>query len=193
MLQIGAPPPEAFAACTVRDAAGTPHALADVWAHRPTLLRFIRHFGCIGCSEGIERLRPALPELDRLGVQVVLIGCGAPHFIAGFLQQQRLLYSPVRCFTDETLTAHRIAGLAHGAWGGWGPRGLYEQARAFVGGHVAGPIQGDPHQQAGAVLLDAAGVVRLVHRSRSLGDHPSARALLGAAIAIVADAQPLAR
>lgn len=193
MLQIGAPPPEAFGTCTVRDAASSPHALADVWAHRPTLLRFIRHFGCIGCSEGVERLRPVLPELDRLGVQVMLIGCGAPFFIADFLERQRLLYSPVRCLTDETLTAHRIAGLDHGAWGAWGPRGLYEQARAYVGGHVAGPVQGDPHQQAGAVLVDAAGVVRLVHRSRSLGDHLSERALLGAALAIAVDVQSLTR
>jgi peroxiredoxin len=188
VIEVGAPAPEALSRCTVRNAEGTPLALGDLWAHGPTLLYFVRHFGCIGCSEGLATLRPALGELERLGVRVVLVGCGAPHFIPAFLERHALLHAPLRCVTDETLTSQGLAGLAYGFRGGLGPRGLYEQARAFIGGHVAGPVQGDPRQQAGAVMLDGAGVVRLVHRNRSLGDHVPATTLVAAALAIWTDA-----
>jgi peroxiredoxin len=192
MIQPGAPAPEVFAGCAVKDAEGVATTLGQVWAERTTLLYFVRHFGCIGCSESLARLRPVLGELQRLEVQVVLVGCGSPRFIPDFLERHHLLSAPLRCVTDETLSAHQLAGLAYGPWGGWGPRGLFEQARAFLAGHQAGPVQGDPHQQAGAVLIDAAGRVRWVHRNRSLGDHASMTALLGAVLASWADAHPQA-
>lgn len=192
MIEAGAQVPEAFAGCTVRDADGVAISLGQVWAGRATLLYFVRHFGCIGCSESLARLHPLLGELERFEVQVVLVGCGSPIFIPHFLERQQLLSAPLRCVTDETLSAHRQAGLAYGAWGGWGPRALFEQVRAFFAGHQSGPVQGDPHQQAGAVLIDAAGRVRWMHRNRSLGDHASMTALLGAALASWADAHPQA-
>ena len=63
-------------------------------------------------------------------------------------------------------------------------------ARAFVGGHVAGPIEGDTKQQAGAVFVDEDTVVQLYHRAESLGDHVDTVQLVDAAIAACLSANP---
>jgi hypothetical protein len=55
---------------------------------------------------------------------------------------------------------------------------------------VAGPLEGDPQQQAGALLLDARGTLRWIHRSRSLGDHPPLGRVVAAALEAWASAHP---
>jgi hypothetical protein len=37
--------PDALANATVLDASGTPQRLASLWAQRPAVLVFVRHFG----------------------------------------------------------------------------------------------------------------------------------------------------
>jgi hypothetical protein len=37
--------PQALGAVTLPDAAGEPHRLAALWAERPVVLVFLRHFG----------------------------------------------------------------------------------------------------------------------------------------------------
>ena len=182
--------PERFLECQVIDSAGEAKSIGELTHQRTTLLLFMRHFGCIGCAEHVAELAPRFTELDQLGVRIVMIGCGSPRFIEPFIERQRLVGEPVDVFTDESLNAQRQAGLMYGRWGGFGPRGLFEQARAFVRGHVSGDVEGDAKQQAGALLVDAQGIVRLYHQSRSLGDHVDHVRLVDAALAVCLNANP---
>ena len=190
MLTPDAPPPPVLGACTVLTEAGEAVSLGELWAGQATLLWFTRHFGCIGCSEGVSLLAPHLAELARLDVRTVLVGCGAHPFITPFRTRKNLLHAPIECVTDESLAVQRAVGLGYGWWGGFGPIGLGQMARAFTQGHVSGPVEGDPRQQAGAVFLDHRGVVRLVHRSRTLGDHPKPDQILRVALAAWLAAHP---
>jgi len=184
------PLPDALLHCEVIDGEGQSVTIENVVKSRSTLLLFVRHFGCIGCSENIAHVSPRFQELHDLGVRNVIIGCGAPNFIQGFKERNRLFGQPVEVFTDPSLTAHGAAALRYGSWGGFGPRALFEMARAFVSGHVSGPIEGDTKQQAGAIFLDAEGQVQLFHRAESLGDHVNTIQLVETAMAMRVLAHP---
>ena len=184
------PLPDRLSECAVVDAHGTSHVLGSLIEGSAALLLFIRHFGCIGCSENISLMAPRFAELKELGVRVLIIGCGAPNFIDGFKERHRLLFSPAEIFSDESLASQTAAGLMYSAWGGFGPKGLYEMARAFVSGNVSSDIQGDIKQQAGAILVDGAGVVRLYHRNGSLGDHVDPAQVVDAALVSFVAANP---
>jgi hypothetical protein len=62
--------------------------------------------------------------------------------------------------------------------------------RAFVNGHVAQSPQGDIRQQAGAILVDASGIVRFYHRNKTLGDHAKGQEIMDTALAIWVAAHP---
>ena len=89
--------------CTVHSAIGDQTTVGELCSERCTLLLFVRHFGCIGCSENIGLLAPRFQELSGLGVRVVIIGVGAPSFIEGFQERHNLLFSPAEIFVDESL------------------------------------------------------------------------------------------
>jgi hypothetical protein len=184
------PLPTALLECSVVDGSGQASTFEEMTRSQPTLLLFVRHFGCIGCSENIALVAPRFGELHTLGVRNVIIGCGAPNFIQGFKERNRLFGQPVEVFTDPSLTAHQAAELNYGSWGGFGPKALYEMARAYVSGQVSGPIEGDIKQQAGAIFVDGEGQVQLYHRADSLGDHVNTLQLVEAAMAMRIDSHP---
>lgn len=189
-VEMQSPLPEAMLGCAVIDAAGGQLTLRELIEGRAALLVFVRHFGCIGCSENIGLLSPRFAELSDLGMRIVVIGCGPALFIDGFRERHRLLHGPAEVYTDPTLAIQRAAGLAYGLWGGFRPRAVYEQARAFVNGHVFRSPEGDIRQQAGAVIVDMSGVVRLSHRSESLGDHVRGQQIVDVALAIWLEQNP---
>jgi hypothetical protein len=182
-LVVGEPLPDSIAGASVLDRARKATRLRALCEGRAVLISFLRHFGCIGCSESLAELAPRLPELASLGVRVVLVGCGAPEFIDGFLERFNLVGADVEVYTDPTLAIHAAAGLRYGLWENFGPRGLLDLGRAFAKGHVNGPPEGDGRQQAGVVFVDATGIVQLVHRNRSLGDHAPPQRIVDAALA----------
>lgn len=176
------PIPQAVAKCIVHSENGSSISIGELAEGRATLVLFIRHFGCIGCSENIGLLAPRFNELSELGVRVIIIGCGPKLFIEGFKERHNLLYSPAEIYSDDSLKSHQTAGLMYSIWGGFRPRALYEMARAYVGGHVSNGPEGDIKQQAGAIFIDAQGVVQLYHRNTSLGDHVSGQAVVNTAL-----------
>lgn len=181
---------EALRACSVKNGEGEATTIGALVEGTPALLLFVRHFGCIGCSENIGRVAPRFDELHELGVRILIIGCGQPLFIRGFMERHNLLFSPAETYSDDSLASHKAAGLMYTLWGGLGPRGLVEMARAFVNGHTSAGTQGDIKQQAGAIFVDAEGIVQLYHQSQSLGDHVNGQRILDAALASWLAANP---
>ena len=188
-LELDLPPSLQLADCTILDMTGASQRLGDLWAGRATLVLLVRHFGCIGCSEHLAALAPRLPELARLDVRVVVVGCGDAFFIEGFVERRGLVGAPIEVFTDPTLKTQEAAALNTGYSRTFGPRGLIEMGRAFLQGHRFESTEGSLEQHAGGFFVDRSGATRLVHRNRTIGDHFPPQAILDVALADFARAQ----
>jgi peroxiredoxin len=149
---------------------GSARSFAELVAGRPTLVVFLRHFGCIGCAEQVHEILPRLGELDALGVAVLLIGSGPPGHIPAWVERNGLGDKPARVVSDPSLTAYRAAGLGRSFWATYGPRAIADFVRALARGHRPRPTDGDLFQQGGAVLV-ADGTIVWAQTNRSLGDH----------------------
>ena len=184
MLTVGSSVPERFADAQVSDGQGHVVPLRSFWHGRPCLLVFIRHFACVGCGEQVTELSPRLPELERAGVRVVLVGNGEPRYLAGFVERYALGDKPVEIVTDPSLESFREAGLVRSWWATHGPRAIVDLARAMSKGLPHLPAEGDANQQGGVLLVDVDGTLRFYHRNESLGDHPSASQLVETALVL---------
>lgn len=181
-MRAGERVPDRLASCTVLDRGGGPVPVSSLWEAGPALLVFLRHFGCIGCSEQVAGLAPRLTELAALGIRTVFIGNGEPRFIEHFIERFALSERKVEIYTNPDLAAYRAAGLRRSAWATIGPRGIWDALRAFGQGHVNRLGEGDNFQQGGAILIDRDGTVAWHHSSRSLGGHAPAVEIVDAAM-----------
>jgi peroxiredoxin len=170
-MRVGQRIPDALATAELRDASGNPRVLAATWQERDVVVVFVRHFGCIGCAEQIDALRPRLAELGRLDVDVVVIGSGEVDQLVAFIERERLALPFVHGFVDRTLASYRATGLVRSRWAAIGPRALSQAFRAWLRGHRGGAVQGDVLQQGGVVYVRRGGEVAFYHRSIALGDH----------------------
>ena len=73
-------------AATCLDPQGQVHRIGDICALQPTVLVFVRHFGCIFCRERISELKSVLPEIETLGAKAVVIGCGTALMAEDFVE-----------------------------------------------------------------------------------------------------------
>ena len=189
-LRAGEPVPKDVGDAEVIDPSGQRVALRSFWADKPCLLVFLRHFGCIGCSEQLYELVPRMAEIERVGVRTVLVGNGTPLQRDGFVERHSLATAPALVMTDPSLEAYRRFFFKRSVWATLGPRALVDAARAMSHGHPHKPVEGDGTQQGGVVLVDTRGVIRLYHASRSLGDHPPAADLVAAALRLAIETSP---
>ena len=71
-----------LATATILDTAGQAVPFSHLYAERPTLVVFVRHFGCIFCRERFADLAAAMPMMDDRGIGAVAIGNGTPLKVA---------------------------------------------------------------------------------------------------------------
>jgi hypothetical protein len=178
-VKLGQPVPRALADAVVRDAAGAPHRLGDTWAERDVVLIFVRHFACAGCAEHVAVVRPRLAELAQLGVETIVVGSGTPDQLAGFVEREHV----EQAFTDPSLASYRAAELVRSIWSTYGPRALFQLARARLRGFSNGRTQGDPIQQGGTLYVAAGGELRFYDRAERTGDHASLGDVVDVALA----------
>ena len=190
-MRIGETVPKALALCSVLDREGREIELASFWAKGPTLLVFLRHFGCLCLSAQMTELVPRLIDLDRLGLRTVFIGNGAPHQIKAFTEHFLLLNKPVQIVTDPSLASFRAAGLVRSRWATFGPKAVWDAIRALGRGHINRWGEGDNLQQGGIVLIDGEGRVAWYYRNLSIGDHPPSVDIVDAAIGLVIKQSPV--
>lgn len=134
------------------------------------MLVFLRHFGCIGCSQHVHELTPRLLELHRLGLRTIFVGNGEPRYIAGFIERHGLDDKKVEVLTDPTLQSFTAMGLVR-SWGATlGPLAALGAVRAFFAGHRQTWLEGDARQQGGTLLVDETGNVAYYYCNKRLGD-----------------------
>lgn len=190
-IQVGQPLPAGLLSSSVLLQDGTATPLESTVKAKPTALVFIRHFGCLGCSVHMADLAPRVDELNKLGLDLVLIGNGAAHYIAGFMARYGLNEKLVTVVTDPSLKTHKAALLRRSWWATLGPKGIWDQVRALIGGHRQNHIQGDNWQQGGAILIDRDGKVVYYHRNETVSDHARTHELVDAIYKLLLKKDPL--
>jgi peroxiredoxin len=179
---LGERVPDDVSGASVIDASGAGVEMGSFWAHGPCLIVLLRHFGCVGCAKQVRELAPRLFELSCAGVCTVLVGSGSVEQRAAFAARNALEGAPASLVTDPSLGLYRALGLVRSAWATAGPRALLETAGAIAAGYLLRAAEGDRTQQGGVLLVSRAGVVRLLFRSRSIGDYPPASGLVEASL-----------
>ena len=153
-------------------------SLADVWTAQPTVVSFLRYFGCPFCQAWVARLVRHASDFDEAGARVMLVGQGSVGEAMGFTGPRRI---PFTIAIDRDRSAYQAFGLVDGeatellrpriaaAWVGVHLRGEGRQG-GLHGGHLA--------QLPGTFLVDTGGVLRFVYRNRHQADDPDVQELL---------------
>jgi len=125
----------------------------------------------------VARLRHFEAELRRRDVQVLIISFGAEFWARAWLQETE---SPFPLLLDPERAAYRAYGLERSFVRVWSPKVMRHYTRRVLAGQKLQSIQGDPHQLGGDFVVNAAGVIRLAHRSKDPVDRPPVERLLAA-------------
>jgi peroxiredoxin len=125
----------------------------------------------------VAQLRHFEAELRRMDVQVLVISFGAEFWARAWLQETQL---PFPLLLDPERSVYRSYGLERSFVRVWSPKVMWHYTRRVLAGQKLQSIQGDPHQLGGDFVVDAAGVIRLAHRSKDPVDRPPVEALLAA-------------
>ncbi len=122
-------------------------------------------------------LSAALPEVQRRGGGLVVVGPARPEHIADF---RRATGYAGPLFADPSLRTYEAAGLAYG-WGKtFHPRTLVKGLRAALQGFRQGARKGNSLAQGGTFVLGPGDRVRFEWRDRFAGDHPDIEDVLAA-------------
>ena len=132
-----------------------------------------------------------LPEIENLGVSVVLVGNGPPAALAAFVRTMNLERRRVTVVTDPSLASYRAAGLRRPRVHGW--RAVVETLRAFGEGYSKRRRAGDSMQLGGAFLIDERGRVLYHRHSQSPGDLADPNDIVQAALALLVERRAAGR
>jgi peroxiredoxin len=119
------------------------------------------------CRQQVAGLSRRMPEIERRGGTLVVVGPAQPALIAGFREVTGYTGA---LFVDPTLRGFKTAGLVHGRAATYHPLALLKGVRAMAQGFRQGARQGDVLQQGGTFVLGPGNRVRYEWRDRYAGD-----------------------
>jgi hypothetical protein len=125
----------------------------------------------------VVQLHQENDKLKSAGVDLVVIGNGAPNFIEGFREQTKY-DGPL--YTDPSLATYKAAELKRGVGRTFDPRALGKTVSAFMKGHRQGRTQGDAFQQGGVLVVAPDGTIKFHHASERPGDHATVEQIIAA-------------
>lgn len=155
------------------DTAGVTFRLSSLWAHRPLLLAFTRHFGCTQCKEMLDELVEGRERIEAAGLDIAVITQGSPEATHAFAKQ----FAPgLFCLSDEERKAYRAYGLERGnlfqtflnlkVW-----KAISRSRRK--GYRVEMPPAGqDAMQMSGTFIISTNGRIELPYYYDHIADHP---------------------
>lgn len=175
--QIGDPAPDA----TLADHDDKAVLVSSLWAQRPLLLLFWRHFGCSCGIDRAARLRAELEGYRDAGGDVAIVGQGEPLRAARYRTLHTL---DVPILSDPDLSLYQAFGLLHGT----PAQVLFDAPDEFLrceleaGLGMSAARHGtdrasvdDPWQLPGEFVIGTDGVIRLAHRYGWCEDYPDPR------------------
>ena len=117
-------------------------------------------------------------------MRTFFVGNGAPMFIEGFIEREKLAGEPITIVTDPSLKVFELADLERSILATVGPGAMKAAWRARKKGYRQKRIEGDSTQQGGMLLLDRAQNPAFYHRNEHLGDHADPVEIVAAARAL---------
>jgi hypothetical protein len=133
------------------------------------------------CLNLLSQLRDAHPEITSLGADVLAVATGADY------QAQKLMADglPFPALIDPDKQLYRALGIERIHWDQWLRLSTWRRYLRSVGHARQGRLTGDILQAPGVAILEPPGIVRWLHRGRTLGDYPSVTEILDALRAVV--------
>jgi peroxiredoxin len=166
------------------DAAGKTIQLSSLWAERPLLLAFTRHFGCTQCKEMLDELVAGRERIEQAGLGIAVVTQGSPQTTAVFAAQ----FAPgLLCLADPQRKAYEAYGLERGNLFQTflNPKVWAAISRARKKGYqVETPPEGqDAMQMSGTFIISKEGRIELPYYYDHIADHPPLDLLLSGVLA----------
>jgi peroxiredoxin len=174
-VEVGSQAPDT----QLTDTEGRTVRLSGYWTAQPTVLVFLRHFGCTFCREQVAQLRREYARFREAGVEIVCVAQGDPKTGKAFSIFFDLPFPLLVCGDD--LAVYQAYGLERGTLGQlFGLRSWTRGVRATLQGHLIGKLAGDGFQMPGVFIVDRLGTIRYAHRHTDATDNPTPEELLRA-------------
>jgi peroxiredoxin len=153
--------------------------LSSLWAPRPLLLAFTRHFGCTQCKEMLDELVAGREKIEKAGLGIAVIMQGTPASTAVFAQQ----FAPgLLCLSDPERKAYQAYGLERGNifQTFLNPKVWSAISRSRKKGYrvEAPPTGQDAMQMSGTFIISKEGRIELPYYYDNIADHPPLDLLL---------------
>ena len=146
----------------------SPGTLADQLGEGPTLLVFLRHFGCMFCKEAIADLR-AVSESRADYPPILFFTQGRPAESRAFL---RTYWPTARAISDPELWFYNAFEIRQASYlEALGPKVLSARSGARAKGHANGARSGDIWRMPGAFLVRG-GHIEWRFDPEHAADHP---------------------
>lgn len=147
--------------------------LAQFWQHRPALIFFVRHIGCVFCREQVRALAQRYDDIRARGAEVIAIIPADAINTGRFARGMRLPY-PVLC--DMPRRAFAAFGLYDTTLGDLAqPEVLLRTVRQFARGNIptVNPFSSSLTQLGGVFIVGSDGIVRLGHAATPVFTYPA--------------------
>ena len=106
-------------------------------------------------------------KIRAAGADIVLIGNGEPHYIAGFRKETGY---PDPVYTDPSRLSYELAEMKRGILRTVNPMPLFFAVRAMARGQMQTSVKGDKTQQGGVLVVLPGGKVIFHHSDAVPGD-----------------------
>lgn len=164
---------------TLVNTSNEPVQLSSLWAQRPLLLAFTRHFGCTQCKEMLDELVAGRERIEQAGLNIAIIMQGTPESTAIFAQQ----YAPgLLCLSDPQRKAYEAYGLERGNLFQTflNPKVWAAISKSRKKGYRVEPppVGQDAMQMSGTFIISQTGQIELPYYYDHIADHPPLDLLL---------------
>lgn len=164
---------------TLLNTSGQPVQLSSLWAEKPLLLSFTRHFGCTQCKEMLDELVAGRERIQAAGLNIAVIMQGTPEATAEFASR----FAPgLLCLSDPERKAYQAFGLERGNLFQTflNPKVWRAISKAGEKGYKVEPAPAgqDAMQMSGTFIISTGGKLLLPYYYDHIADHPPLDLLL---------------
>ncbi len=139
---------------------------------KPTMLLFLRYYGCPLCQLDIHELAAGYEQIRNVGGQAIVVLQSSSENLEKALGHQDALPFPVICDPEQKLFHALAVWPAAGAEELMGPKLMAKMGAVAQQGIQHGLSEGNEMQVPGAIAVDADRKVTYVHYGQGLGDTP---------------------
>lgn len=150
-------------------------SLLEVTGRAPTLILFLRHFGCTFCKENLSDAARLRPSLDAAGTQLAFVHLGTEAEAAEFMKTYG--FQDLPRVSDPEMRLYRAFMLRRFRWWQLFDVGTWIRGwQSLKSGNRQGKAVGDPLQLSGAFLVSG-GRILGSFRQNVASDRPDLESL----------------